>query len=664
VSFSVGSEFAGYRIEAIGGQGGMGVVYRARQIALDRPVALKVIAPDLADDGSFRERFKRESHMAASIDHPNVIPVYEAGESDGQLFIAMRWMDGTDLRALIAEHGRLPLGQTVRIVGQVAAALDAAHQRGLVHRDVKPANVLVTGAGEEQHAYLTDFGLTKRSSSATGLTRTGQFVGTADYAAPEQIMGKSADARTDIYALGCVLFHALAGVVPFERDTEVATIYAHLSDPPPPLGSVVPNLPDELDKVTTRALAKEPDERFLSAGDLARAARSAARGDIPSEPETSVATGPAAPAPPTAPAAAPTEPAAVPTEPAAVPAAPTPPSPGARRRGPAIAVAAAVVVLAVVAVLALAGGGDEDGGDGGQTIGDSGRTGASPRVADSIRVGGAPDGIAVTGNDVWFVDAERSRLHRIDARSGKLVGDPVPVGRNPDSVVAEGDVAWVTNADDGTVTRVEIGGDPVAAGTVEVGGSPEGISLGKQLVWVATGPAGGAHRIDRASATTVGAPIGVGEDIIDVFVGETFVWASDQGAGTVVRINSSTAEIVGGPIQVGARPRAVVETEGSAWVANSGDGTVTRLNARSGRVTGGAIRVGDNPRDMAFGEGFVWVANTDSNSVSRIDPQSGRVVGQPIAVGAKPANVTVAGGSVWVTNTGDGTVTRIDPDGG
>ena len=669
-----GSIFAGYRIERVAGRGGMGLVYQATQLGLERSVALKVIASDFAEDAEFRERFKRESRLAASIDHPNVIPVYEAGEAEGRLFIAMRFVDGTDLRALIVERGRMAPEEAVGIVSQVAAALDAAHRHGLVHRDVKPANVLVTGSGEEQHVYLTDFGLVKRSDSGSALTRTGQFVGTADYVAPEQIEGKPADARADVYALGCVLFHALAGVVPFKRESEVATIYAHLSEPPPLLRDTVPGLPDELDDVVKRALAKSPEERFPSAGDLARAAR----GGGPTRPEASVAAGPASP--PTAAAetrtrAAPEAPTRSPEATARTPRGadgdatralgePGVPDGGTRGRGRMVALsvlAGALLIGAVVALAGILGGGDEEGE--GTPAADRERQGGTPRVIASIPVGGAPDGVAVEGNDVWFVDAERNVLKRVDVRTNKPVGKPVRVGRNPDGVTLGGGSAWVTNADDGTVSRVLLEGGPVAVAGVEVGGKPEGISLGKQLVWVVTGPAGTVNRLDRASATAVGAPIGAGADMIDVFVGDASVWATDQRGGRLFRIDTSDATLIGAPIAVGARPRGVVEARGSVWVANSGDGTVSRVNARSGKVSGGPIQVGKNPRDVAFGEGFVWVANTDSNSVSRIDPRSGRVEGQPISVGASPANVTVGAGSVWVTNTGDGTLMRIDPSG-
>ena len=267
-----GSEFAGYRIEEVAARGGMGVVYRATQLRLTRPVALKLVTPALAHDASFRERFRREWMIAASIDHPNVIPVYEAGEEDGALFIAMRWVVGTNLREEI-DRGPLEPERAARIVSQVAGALDAAHERDLIHRDVKPANILITG---HDHVYLTDFGLTKHASSISGLTRTGQWVGTVEYTAPEQIEGAPVSPRADVYALGCVLFEALTGQTPFKRDNDLATLWAHVYTPSPSVVEVSPDVPARFDTVVQRAMAKDPSERYGSAGELGRAASAAA----------------------------------------------------------------------------------------------------------------------------------------------------------------------------------------------------------------------------------------------------------------------------------------------------------------------------------------------------------------------------------------------------
>src|SRR4051795_2591769 len=302
----VGDHVAGYRIERQLGRGGMGVVYLAEQLRLRRWVALKLIVPELAEDEEFRRRFERESQMAASLDHPNVIPVYEAGEADGALFISMRYVEGRALRMLIRNGGQLDPARVARIVSQLGSALDAAHARGLVHRDVKPANVLVTGAPGAEHVYLTDFGLTKHVSSQSGITHTGQWVGTLDYVAPEQISGGQLDARVDVYSLGCVLFEALTARVPYPRDSDVAKMYAHLNEPPARVSQLAPRAGAAFDPVVDRALAKQPDQRYPSTGDLGRAAVAAAEGQHYTAAERSVAAGSAAPATVVAQGAAPT----------------------------------------------------------------------------------------------------------------------------------------------------------------------------------------------------------------------------------------------------------------------------------------------------------------------------------------------------------------------
>jgi serine/threonine-protein kinase len=274
----IGSELFGYRVEALLGRGGMGVVYLAEDLRLRRKVALKLIAPDLAGDERFRERFLRESELAASFDHPNVIPIYAAGEADGLVYLAMRYVAGTDLKALLAREGALEPAHALAIVTQVAEALDAAHEHGLVHRDVKPANVLITGQSGKEHAYLSDFGLTKSGSLSTGLTAAGEFLGTIDYVAPEQIRGGSVDGRADLYSLGCLLFECLTGEVPFRRDAEVTVIYAHLQEKPPAASLRRPTLPSELDAVLARAMAKKPRERYTSCRDLMVAAEAALAG--------------------------------------------------------------------------------------------------------------------------------------------------------------------------------------------------------------------------------------------------------------------------------------------------------------------------------------------------------------------------------------------------
>ena len=266
----------GYRLEERIGHGGMAVVYRAHDERLGRTVALKVLAPALAADEGFRRRFIRESRAAASVDDPHVIPVFEAGEAGPVLFIAMRYVGGGDVRSLVLRLGALPPVRVAGIVSPVASALDAAHAAGLVHRDVKPANMLLDARpGRPDHVYLADFGLSKEALGSAGLTGTGQFLGTADYAAPEQIDGRPVDGLADQYALGCAAFEMLCGQPPFRRDLGMAALLAHLSEPPPPVSSYRPELPAELDAVFARVLAKAPEHRYDSCRQFADALRSA-----------------------------------------------------------------------------------------------------------------------------------------------------------------------------------------------------------------------------------------------------------------------------------------------------------------------------------------------------------------------------------------------------
>jgi pSer/pThr/pTyr-binding forkhead associated (FHA) protein len=342
----LGSVFAGCRVAEVIGHGDMGVVYRAEELALQRPVALKLILPEYSGDARFRERFRRESMVAAAIDHPNVIPIFDAGDEDGVLYITMRLVVGTDLRALIAAEGRIEPLRAARIVGQVGAALDAAHARGMLHRDVKPANVLL---GREDHVYLSDFGLAKQVDAVSGLSRQGSIVARAEYVAPEQIKNERVDARADIYALGCLLFEALTGQAPFAEWERGPAALAHLEAPRPSPVALRPDLPREFDDVVSRAMAIDPNDRYPSAGDLGQAALVAAGGLRRASPWSVVATGEAAPVmaeplpvPLPVPVPAPDAAAAAPRERA--------PEPAGSRGGAALRWAIALAALAAVAV--------------------------------------------------------------------------------------------------------------------------------------------------------------------------------------------------------------------------------------------------------------------------------------------------------------------------
>jgi YVTN family beta-propeller protein len=603
----------------------------------------------------------------------------------------MRYVEGTDLGALVAAEGTLAPARAVWIVAQVAAGLSAAHALGLVHRDVKPANVLIA-AGEDEHVYLADFGLTKHASSAPGLTKAGMFVGTLDYSAPEVIRGEGADPRADVYALGCVLFHCLTGRPPFARDSEVATMYAHLHDEAPAPGSLA-EVPPALDAVVARALAKDPGARYATAAELGRAARAAIGEPVTPQSATAApAASESAAAPPSAPSSAPA-PAATPV--AAAPAGSTP----AAERGAdgeregisrdwriVLLTTLGLVMAAGLLAALLAGAGVLGGGSAKKaqvappakvaTAPAAGKDAATapaakakraapagaPRPVASIKVGRGPDGIAVDdAGSVWVTNAQDDTLSRIDEQSGRIAGDPIAAGDDPDGVVAAKGVVWLASAKQGRILRFETAGEaPVPGGTIDVGAQPEGIALGRQLVWVANIQDGTVNRIDRASPSVVGAPIGVGAKPTGIFVGSS-VWVTNNADATVSRIDPSTAQVVGAPIAVGRLPRGVIEGEGSVWVANSGDDTVSRLDPDSGQPIGKPIKVGRDPRELTVGLGFVWVANNDDNSVTRIDPRTGKVVGTAIPVGNQPLGIAAGADSVWVVNHGDDSVTRIEP---
>lgn len=366
---SDGDQFAGYRIERRLGRGGMGILYLALEPGLQRQVALKLIAPEAASDDVFARRFAEESRIAASIEHPNVVPIYAAGDEGGVPWIAMRYVAGSDLNRRIAREGRLEPAEAVALIAQIGNGLDAIHAAGLIHRDVKPANVLLSGEEASAHAYITDFGVARNVATESGLTQTGRFVGTLDYVAPEQISGEPIDARVDVYALGCLLFKLLTGEVPFPREGEAARLYAHLNDPPPAPSLYAPATPMALDDVVVRAMSKPPGDRYPSAGDLGRAAQAALSGAAVSVPERTVATG----------AAATVEPETVAAEETAAPTGRlhpgsseplTEPDVKGPKRNPLLLAGAlaAVVAIAVVGfVLTAAGGGGGDSTAGDQT---------------------------------------------------------------------------------------------------------------------------------------------------------------------------------------------------------------------------------------------------------------------------------------------------------
>jgi hypothetical protein len=660
-----GDHFAGLRIEGVAGRGGMGVVYRAVQPSLDRVVALKTIAPALAADPAFSARFVRESKAAAAVEHPNVLPIFSAGAEQDVLYIVMRYVDGPDLRSLIREEGRIAPDRAATIVAQVAAALEAAHARGLVHRDVKPANVLLA---HRDHAYLTDFGLTKRlHSEASAVTRAGGWVGTLGYVAPEQIRDEHVDGRTDVYALGCVLFHALTGAPPYDRTSDEATLWAHLNDPPPRLPA---DLPAGLGDAIACATAKDPDDRYASARDFGRAVLAAV-----GRPPASVAglhtqASPSAGAETrvTPPDARPDAGTAV-TTPAerATPTAPSTPAapavPAARRGPPTLlpAVAAVAVAAIVVAIVALSGGVGGPDGRGGADQSPKAHAPAPLRL-EGVDVGSRPNGVAVAGGAAYVIRPRGERLRKVDAGAFERAVAGPRIGRGALDIDAGYGALWVTSATDRErLIRIDLESglrttDPLPDG------QPVAVEAGENAVWVGlrgarlrSSPRPAVARIDPRNGEVV-RTIEVPRGVQDLAVGGGAVWVTNRSTDTVTRIDVRSGEHR--VIPVGRGPAGIALGGGSVWVANSEESTVTRIDRQdpSQRAT---IGVAGQPRFVAYGGGSLWVSTFASSTLVRVNGKTGRQTGDAVDVALNPTKVTVVGGNVYVVSSAGGRLERI-----
>jgi ABC-type branched-subunit amino acid transport system substrate-binding protein len=618
-AFGPGITFAGYRIESLVGRGGMGVVYRAMDLSLERPVALKMIAPELAEDAHFRTRFLREPRLAASLDHPNVIPIYEAGEHEGQLYLAMRFVEGSDLKRVLEREGRLAPERALAVLAQVAGALDAAHRRALVHRDVKPANVLLDVDG---HAYLTDFGITKQAGGAS--TDTGRAVGTLDYLAPEQIRGEDVDGRTDSYALGCVLYECLEGRPPFRRDSEAETLWAHMQEEPAPLKDY-----GALDPVLRKALAKDREHRYGSCAELVDAAAGALGLAAPTVRRQLV-------------------------------------RPGLRRRAPLILAGgllflAAVIALAIVALTGGDGAGAEPIGNGVAAIDPT--DGGIDSFTESRT---APGNVAVGEGGVWALGNEERTVSRIDPETGEIT-KTFRIRGVPSELAVGAGALWVGSAggagegganatvrvsrldpDSGRVTRtVRLRGDE---GVFPVAGAPR-IAVGAGAVWAAN-PDGSVARIDAATGRIVDT-IEVDGSAWTIAAGDEGVWflSLDDPITAVTRIDPRTNRVTQ-TIPVGANNLAGVAVgAGSVWAAANDEGLLWRIDPQRPPLLR-TIDVGKGVSFVTFGAGAVWTGNYTDGTVARINPGTNKVtartsVGAPqaLAAGAGAAWVSVAGGT-------------------
>jgi streptogramin lyase len=609
----IGSTVAGYRIDALIARGGMGVVYRATHLGLERQVALKVIARELADREGFRQRFLRESRLAASLDHPAVVPVFDSREVDGELIVAMRLVAGGDLRRTIDREGPLPPARAIALLGQVAAALDAAHAAGIVHRDVKPHNVLVEG----DRAFLSDFGLAKALGDSGAQGSGTSVVGTAEYMSPEQWRGGSVGPAADVYSLGCVLFEALTGIVPYARkeaDTE-------------------PEMPAGLDAVIERAVSKDPADRYPSAGALIAAAHAREGAGLAATQVLSEST-----------ATGPRERATVP-----IGAGGDGTGDGEGRRGfrlprgrtlAGAAAALAVVVVMALLVLSLVGG---DGID----------------VSEPIPIGAGPLRVAAAADAIWVTSEPDGTLTQLDPESGDPVGQPIQLDPGISGVAVGAGSVWVANPRRGEILRVDPTSGRVLR-TTAVGGQPGPIAFGGDRVWVADEEGAGVTAVNAKSGDIFKRGLVPHAAPLRLAVGAGGLWVTSASTGAVRRIDLSSGNPAP-PIAVGRGPAGVTVARGLVWVANSRGDTVSKVDPSIGQVLGDPIEVGGRPGGIDAGTSTIWVASAAEDAVTRIDLESGERTGAPIEVGSEPGAVAVGESAVWVADNGEGAITRIEP---
>jgi ABC-type branched-subunit amino acid transport system substrate-binding protein len=598
---AAGTALGHYRIEQLIGRGGMGVVYRAHDLVLDRKLALKLLAPELVEDAAFRERFLRESRIAASLDHPAIVPIYDAGETSGRLYIAMRLVDGTDLKRCLADEGALGAERAVRLVEQVADALDAAHERGLVHRDVKPSNVLIDGRG---HVYLADFGLSRRLADQAPVAGGGRSLGTVDYVAPEQIRGEELDGRADLYSLGCLLYECVAGRPPFAGRTETAVVFAHLQEEPPPL--------PRLERVMAKALAKQPEDRYGSGRELVVAAREALGIEQPR-----------------------------------------------RSRWP-LAAAVVGVALAGAGVLGFlvtrgAGGVQAEPGANALVRIDA----AANKVVSTTPVGREASGVAAAGRYVWVTSFADGTVWRVDAESRATLR--IPVRGSPTGVAAGSGSVLVANGPEhslasvdpatGTVTFVEplagdaIGNVAVAAGAAGVWFADATEGTAAQLAGALRGGGAAAAQIRiPADATSF---LTAYESFDGLAVGRGAIWAvGDTFDRTLWKLDPRTRRVVAS-VKLPFVPGSVAAGAGAVWVSSLLDDSVFRVDSVTNRVVA-RIRVPRGVVGLAIGMGAVWVASSIDRTLSRIDPRTNRIRAR-VKLAGTPTHIAVGARGVWVT---------------
>lgn len=611
----IGTDFVGYRIEELIGRGGMGVVYRAYDLRLKRTIALKLVAPELALDERFRVRFARETELAMALEHPNVIPIYDAGDVDGRLYLAMRLIEGPDLRGILRADGALPPERAHAICRQVAAALDAAHSKGLVHRDIKPSNVLVDA---DDHVYVADVGIGRRLEEA-GEDRS---VGTPAYLAPEEIEGLPVDARADVYSLGCLFFECLTGEAPFTNDSRLALAWAHLEEEPPAATARHGELPPAIDGVLARALAKAPTDRYASCGAFMLDAQHALglRRGVEAR----------------------------------------------RRRRLLVAALAFVVLLAAAISLALL---RDRGTAGPPKVRPNTLVRIDPAtntVSDVIDVGQRPVATAVGGDSVWVYNQDAHTLTEIDPktrsarRTLELASDPAYVGVPQGPVLAaDAGGAWFVGIGRngvGFLTNVRSG--VPGQRRLRLDFEPSGVALGENSVWVvgAKGTRGELVRVDPRSLTIAARKLLPRPVVLDsVATGFGAVWGVDAARSMLYRIDPRRLEL-SRPVEVGLKPGRPWAGFGDIWVSFNGDGVQGYLvNPRTLKIDLNLTCCPPQQGADTAGFGSTWTVNWPSGTVVRWDGLTKEPVGDIHVTDAPqfgaPCATSIASGAgaVWVT---------------
>ena len=604
----LGTRLGAYRVDELIGRGGMGEVYRAFDLRLERPVALKLLTAALSEDERFRERMLRESRLAAGLDHPNVVPVYEAGEQAGHLFTAMRYVGGLDLKGLLRRHGHLDPARVIKLVAPVADALDAAHARGLVHRDVKPSNVLVDDPGGREHAYLADFGLTQ--SAAHRGPADGALMGTIDYVSPEQVRGEEVDGRADQYALACLLFESLTGTPPFQRSSDLETLFAHLEEPPPPARERRGDLPPELDDVLARGMAKDSSERYGSCSELVAAAGAALGVEQPER---------------------------------------------RARRPLAIALAAVALLAGALAASFLTAGEDAADAPAGAAVLLDPVTG---ELKSRRALGGTPSTIVAGREAVWVGSYADGKLWRL--RPGGDRATPVTSVGRPRDLAYHGGRVYVAAEGPDKLTGTAVAYDAASAdreGGFEATTALCSITAGAaEGVWTS-----GCPNVERLEQGPRGLRVAKRLDLpfrkritagnarqcqCDIAAGDGAVWVlGDAVDSRAWRVDPKLAVATGAvhfPFAIG---RGVAAAAGSVWVAGPLDDVLARVDARTVKITD-TIDVGRVPMAVAASGHDVWVGNWLDRTLTHIDADTRRVVGT-VELSGRPVELAFGPGGLW-----------------